>query len=226
MQRPKTLEETMAETFSRNNSPVEPPPSSVTPPVSHLVDPSASAVSSVAETAVTPVNVQTIVQVNSQVNTTKPSLVEQLLVREEIPTRLKADVDYLRQALKDSWQPVPKLATRLPGLEAQYWMAYAQAWHILEDEIWPHLDKDSRLALRYCYRQAFGNPQAEGRFFAGQTILAQEVGLCKRRIQDIMEIFNILGWICKVAHYNRGGRKGTDYEMHLPAKASELFNLS
>lgn len=139
-----------------------------------------------------------------------------------IPNRLKADFLLLNRVVTVKWEPflaIEKVAKDSPF----YWQAYTKAWHWIEDEVVPYLDKDSKLTLRKCYRKAFGDLSAKGKFFAGQTLLAQEVGLSKRRIQDILEIFNLLGWVRKIAHHNRGGYKGTDYEMYLPPKAIEYF---
>jgi len=144
------------------------------------------------------------------------------MVAAEIPNRLKADVILLRRMVTVKWQPLLEIE-KIAIDSASYWQAYTKAWHWIEDEVVPYLDKDSKLALRRCYRKAFGDISAKGKFFAGQTSLAQEVGLSKRRIQDILEIFNLLGWVRKIAHHNRGGYKGTDYEMYLPPKAIEYF---
>ncbi|MBI4855054.1 MAG: hypothetical protein HY819_24905 [Acidobacteria bacterium] len=141
---------------------------------------------------------------------------------EEVPGRLRADVSLLRRVITIKWQTFPEIEN-LASDSPTYWQAYTKAWHWIEDEVVPYLDKDSKLTLRRCYRKAFGDITAKGKFFAGQTSLAQEVGLSKRRIQDILEIFNLLGWVKKIAHHNRGGYKGTDYEMCLPSKAIECF---
>ncbi len=140
----------------------------------------------------------------------------------EVPSRLRTDVELLRRMVTVKWQTFPEIEKAAVD-SPSYWQAYTKAWHWIEDEEVPYLDKDSKLTLRKCYRKAFGDISAKGRFFGGQTILAQEVGLSKRRIQDILEIFNLLGWVRKIAHHNRGGYKGTDYEMYLPPKAIEYF---
>lgn len=140
----------------------------------------------------------------------------------EIPSRLRADVSLLKRVVDVKWQEFPQIET-IAKDSPTYWQAYTKAWHWIEDEIVPYLDKDSKLTLRKCYRKAFGDISAKGKFFAGQTLLSQEVGLSKRRIQDILEIFNLLGWVRKIAHHNRGGYKGTDYEMYLPPKAIDYF---
>ena len=140
---------------------------------------------------------------------------------EEIPQRLRTDVAMLKRLVLVNWQALPEEE----NISSNYWYAYAQAWHWIEDNVITHLDKDSKLTLRHCYRKAFGDPTAKGKFFAGQSLLAQEVGLSKRRIQDVLEIFNLLGWVRKTAHHNRGGYKGTDYEMYLPEIVINYFKL-
>lgn len=147
------------------------------------------------------------------------TVVEQAIKPTTIPARLRSDITFLSRMIATQWQPLSDTETN----STNYLQGYVEAWHWIEDEILPHLDKDSKLTLRRCYRKAFADPKTKGRFFAGQTSLAQEVGLSKRRIQDILEIFNILGWVRKIAHHNRGGHKGTDYEMYLPSYVIKFF---
>ncbi|MFY9225367.1 MAG: hypothetical protein WAQ98_22015 [Blastocatellia bacterium] len=149
------------------------------------------------------------------------TVAKQSLGLEEIPQRLRTDVAMLKRLVLVNWQALPEQE----NISSNYWYAYAQAWHWIEDNVVTHLDKDSKLTLRHCYRKAFGDPTAKGKFFAGQSLLAQEVGLSKRRIQDVLEIFNLLGWVCKTAHHNRGGYKGTDYQMYLPTTVIDYFKL-
>ena len=147
------------------------------------------------------------------------TVAKQSLDLEEIPQRLRTDVAMLKRLVLVNWQTLPEQE----NISSNYWYAYAQAWHWIEDNVIAHLDKDSKLTLRHCYRKAFGDPTAKGKFFAGQSLLAQEVGLSKRRIQDVLEIFNLLGWVRKTAHHNRGGYKGTDYQMYLPDTVIDYF---
>lgn len=149
------------------------------------------------------------------------TVAKQSLDLEDIPQRLRTDVAMLKRLVLVNWQALPEQE----NISSNYWYAYAQAWHWIEDNVVTHLDKDSKLTLRHCYRKAFGDPTAKGKFFAGQSLLAQEVGLSKRRIQDVLEIFNLLGWVCKTAHHNRGGYKGTDYQMYLPTTVIDYFKL-
>lgn len=202
LQRPKTMEEVMAEAFSSTVAQTAP-----------VVEPPA-----VAPTPIPAINPLTINGgQDSSTVAPAPTVVESAAVAEESPARLREEVARLAQ-ISSEWQPLPALGES-PG----YWRGYALTWHWLEDEILPHLDKDVKLALRRFYRKAFGEPAAGGRFFGGQTGLAQEVGLSKRRIQDILELFHLLGWMRKIAHFNRGNRKGTDYELRLPPPAIEIF---
>jgi len=147
------------------------------------------------------------------------TIAEQDISLEEIPQRLRTDVAMLKRLVLVNWQAL----SEQENISSNYWYAYAQAWHWIEDNVVTHLDKDSKLTLRHCYRKAFGDPAAKGKFFAGQSLLAQEVGLSKRRIQDVLEIFNLLGWVRKTAHHNRGGYKGTDYQMYLPDTVIDYF---
>ncbi len=149
------------------------------------------------------------------------TVAKQSLDLEEIPQRLRTDIAMLKRLVVANWQALPEQE----NISSNYWYAYAQAWHWIEDNVITHLDKDSKLTLRHCYRKAFGDPAAKGKFFAGQSLLAQEVGLSKRRIQDVLEIFNLLGWVRKTAHHNRGGYKGTDYQMYLPTTVIDYFKL-
>lgn len=147
------------------------------------------------------------------------TVAEKAIKPSAIPSRLKADITFLSKMIVVEWQTLSDSEIN----SSNYLSAYVEAWHWIEDEILPHLDKDSKLTLRRCYRKAFADREAKGKFFAGQTSLAQEVGLSKRRIQDILEIFNLLGWVRKIAHHNRGGYKGTDYEMCLPLPVVKFF---
>ncbi|MEW6737227.1 MAG: hypothetical protein AB1489_38435 [Acidobacteriota bacterium] len=212
MQKPKSLAEVMAEAFSQQ--PLESP----------ATDEPSSTVALISTTDQNPTpSDQTTVELSATVALSSAvaaatAAAEPATIETETPIRLQEEVARLRGVINDRWQALPE---QLPTPE--YWQGYALAWHWLEDELLPHLEKDLKLTLRRCYRKAFGDPAAVGKFFAGQTLLAKEVGLSKRRIQDIMEIFNILGWVCKVGHYNRGNRKGTDYEMRLPTQALNIF---
>src|SRR5262249_46873901 len=136
----------------------------------------------------------------------------------DIPIRFRDEVSRLKDTTDHPWE---RVETKSDSRE--YWSGYSKAWHWLEDNILQHLDKDSKLTLRRCYRKAFGEPNSNGTFFTGQTALAREVGLSKRRIQDILEIFNLLEWVVKTAHHNRGELKGTQYEMRLPHQAAIMF---
>ena len=212
MQKPKSLDEVMSQAFSHAPGPTveqettvasfspgessataEPPPTEISPKTGH----------------------------SSENSTEAPSttVAEETTIAPETPARLIEEVTRLKKLLTEEWQPLPENIIE----QADYWQGYAHAWHYLEDEVLPHLEKDLKLALRRCYRKAFGKREAGGRFFAGQTGLANEVGLSKRRIQDILETFHLLGWVRKVAHYNRGNRKGTDYQMRLPSQARQIF---
>lgn len=139
------------------------------------------------------------------------------LLHGETPIRLKEDVNSLAGLARGEWENLDQ------NRVLDYWRGYSLAWHWLEDQVVPNLEKDFKLALRRCYRKAFGEKSSSGKFFSGQTALAAEVGVSKRRIQDIMEIFHQLGWVKKVAHFNRGDRKGTEYEMRLPAAVMPFF---
>lgn len=245
MQRPKSMEEVMTEAFS--HSTVEQNATVVSnSTIEHKVLASSAVEyqttvdkTSVADNSTVEKNIKTnkssIDKETSIDRTTEPTTVAKIttieekttvgiktIVAKEVPSRLKADVSMLQRMVTAKWQPLletEKLCVDTPN----YWQAYTKAWHWIEDEVLPYLDKDSKLTLRHCYRKAFGDLSAKGKFFAGQTLLAQEVGLSKRRIQDILEIFNLLGWVRKMAHHNRGGYKGTDYEMCLPPKAADYF---
>lgn len=164
-------------------------------------------------------NVTNIKKDNNATVVNNATVAEQDISLEEIPQRLRADIAILKRLVTPNWQALPEQE----NISSNYWYAYAQAWHWIEDNVVTHLDKDSKLTLRHCYRKAFGDPAAKGRFFAGQSLLAQEVGLSKRRIQDVLEIFNLLGWVRKTAHHNRGGYKGTDYQMYLPNVVIDYF---
>jgi hypothetical protein len=214
MQKPKSLDEVMSEAFSSSPPPsdstVEQMPTVAQPsPVPGATDESHS---TQAETAsVAPL---AIVSVASAATVEEPSPAAQIS-----PARLQAEVAELSGVVEGEWQILPGVVRE----GANYWHGYSEAWHWLEDRLLPHLEKDLKLTFRRCYRKAFGSPESGGRFFTGQTALAKEVGLSKRRIQDILEIFNLLGWVKKAAHYNRGGLKGTDYEMRLPQEAIKIF---
>jgi hypothetical protein len=176
------------------------------------------------KTLATIANSATVVKKSNNIETSaavanSATVVKKAIELENIPQRLRADISLLNRLVVVHWQSLPEQE----NISSNYWYAYAQAWHWIEDNVLPHLDKDSKLTLRYCYRKAFGDPMAKGRFFAGQTLLAQEVGLSKRRIQDVLEIFNLLGWVCKTAHHNRGGYKGTEYQMCLPIEVINYF---
>jgi hypothetical protein len=208
MQRPKSLEEIMAETFS--------PASTTTVELPATVDSKTTEENLTTDTTTTGVQIATAELISTAAPT--PSINLSALRTLGIPTRLEAEVSRLHSIMSEPWQPLREI----PAV-SNYWQAYTEAWHWLEDNVLPHLEKDFKLTLRRCYRNAFGSLTTEGRFFAGQTTLAREVGLSKRRIQDILETFHLLGWVCKIAHYNRGDRKGTDYEMHLPPQVLSFF---
>jgi hypothetical protein len=203
MQRPKSLDEVMSEAFSNSPPPSIPSVESHTTEAldstDNLIEPNTNAHNSSDALNSTVANFATTAQLS--------------------PVRLQAEVSRLKNAIEEDWKPLPHhIKTSL-----NYWRGYSEAWHWLEDRLLPSLDKDLKLTFRRCFRKAFGKPDTEGKFFTGQTALAKEVGLSKRRIQDILEIFNMLGWVRKVAHYNRGGLKGTDYEMYLPSKVIDIF---
>jgi hypothetical protein len=145
------------------------------------------------------------------------TLAEQAIIDSTGRERLAAIVNPLKELNTEEWQPLD--LTKV----SDYWRGYALAWHYLEDTIVPQLEKDFKLALRYCYRQAFGQQDATGHFFAGQTRLAADIGVSKRRVQDLMETFHQLGWVVKTAHYNRRNLRGTEYAMRLPRAAQQQF---